>query len=94
MTLQGEGWSVETCASGAAALEKLQSGERFDVLAPSGERGARRPLILFSGWALGSHRNCTHPVGSVSRRQTGQKAAASCRGGGGLAVRGGESHNS
>jgi two-component system, chemotaxis family, chemotaxis protein CheY len=32
MTLQGEGWSVETCATGAAALEKLQSGERFDVL--------------------------------------------------------------
>jgi len=32
MTLQGEGWSVETCATGAAALEKLESGERFDVL--------------------------------------------------------------
>lgn len=32
LTLQGEGWSVETCATGAAALEKLQSGERFDVL--------------------------------------------------------------
>jgi CheY-like chemotaxis protein/tetratricopeptide (TPR) repeat protein len=30
--LDGEGWSVETCATGAAALEKLQSGERFDVL--------------------------------------------------------------
>jgi two-component system, chemotaxis family, chemotaxis protein CheY len=32
ITLEGEGWSVETCATGAAALEKLQSGERFDVL--------------------------------------------------------------
>jgi CheY-like chemotaxis protein/tetratricopeptide (TPR) repeat protein len=32
VALQGEGWSVETCASGAAALEKLQTGERFDVL--------------------------------------------------------------
>jgi CheY-like chemotaxis protein/tetratricopeptide (TPR) repeat protein len=32
LTLQGEGWSVETCASGAEALEKLQSGERYDVL--------------------------------------------------------------
>jgi two-component system chemotaxis response regulator CheY len=32
VVLQGEGWSVETCASGAAALEKLQTGERFDVL--------------------------------------------------------------
>jgi CheY-like chemotaxis protein/tetratricopeptide (TPR) repeat protein len=32
LTLEGEGWSVETCATGAAALEKLESGERFDVL--------------------------------------------------------------
>jgi CheY-like chemotaxis protein len=32
MTLSGEGWSVETCASGAAALERLQSGARYDVL--------------------------------------------------------------
>lgn len=31
-TLQGEGWSVETCATGAAALEKLESGKGFDVL--------------------------------------------------------------
>jgi CheY-like chemotaxis protein/tetratricopeptide (TPR) repeat protein len=30
--LQDEGWSVETCATGAAALEKLEGGERFDVL--------------------------------------------------------------
>jgi CheY-like chemotaxis protein len=32
MTLSGEGWSVETCADGAAALESLQSGARYDVL--------------------------------------------------------------
>jgi CheY-like chemotaxis protein len=32
MTLDGEGWSVETCATGAAALEKLSSGARYDVL--------------------------------------------------------------
>jgi CheY-like chemotaxis protein len=32
MTLSGEGWSVETCADGAAALERLQSGARYDVL--------------------------------------------------------------
>jgi two-component system chemotaxis response regulator CheY len=32
ISLHGEGWSVETCANGAAALEKLRSGERFDVL--------------------------------------------------------------
>jgi two-component system chemotaxis response regulator CheY len=32
MKLEDEGWSVETCADGAAALEKLESGERFDVL--------------------------------------------------------------
>jgi CheY-like chemotaxis protein len=30
--LHDEGWSVETCAAGAAALEKLRGGERFDVL--------------------------------------------------------------
>jgi CheY-like chemotaxis protein/tetratricopeptide (TPR) repeat protein len=30
--LHDEGWSVETCTTGAAALEKLRSGERFDVL--------------------------------------------------------------
>jgi DNA-binding response OmpR family regulator len=32
MALTDEGWSVETCADGAAALEKLQSGARYDVL--------------------------------------------------------------
>jgi CheY-like chemotaxis protein len=32
MTLEGEGWSVETCATGAAALERLESGSRYDVL--------------------------------------------------------------
>ena len=31
-TLEGEGWKVETCATGAAALENLESGVRFDVL--------------------------------------------------------------
>jgi two-component system chemotaxis response regulator CheY len=31
-TLRDEGWSVETCANGAAALGRLKSGERFDVL--------------------------------------------------------------
>lgn len=32
MTLDGEGWSVETYATGAAALEKLSSGSRYDAL--------------------------------------------------------------
>jgi CheY-like chemotaxis protein len=32
MTLDDEGWSVETCSDGAAALERLQSGARYDVL--------------------------------------------------------------
>lgn len=32
ITLHDEGWSVETCADGATALERLRSGERFDVL--------------------------------------------------------------
>ena len=32
IVLHDEGWSVETCTDGAAALEKLESGERFDVL--------------------------------------------------------------
>jgi CheY-like chemotaxis protein/tetratricopeptide (TPR) repeat protein len=32
MKLEDEGWSVETCTDGASALEKLESGERFDVL--------------------------------------------------------------
>jgi two-component system chemotaxis response regulator CheY len=32
MVLHDEGWSVETCADGAAALAKLEGGERFDVL--------------------------------------------------------------
>jgi len=32
VTLEDEGWSVETCADGAAALERLQSGARYDVL--------------------------------------------------------------
>jgi CheY-like chemotaxis protein/tetratricopeptide (TPR) repeat protein len=32
MLLHDEGWSVETCTTGAAALERLESGERFDVL--------------------------------------------------------------
>ena len=31
-TLEDEGWSVETCADGAAALERLESGARYDVL--------------------------------------------------------------
>jgi len=32
ISLHDEGWSVETCATGAAALVKLRGGERFDVL--------------------------------------------------------------
>jgi CheY-like chemotaxis protein len=32
MTLGDEGWSVETCADGAEALEKLAGGARYDVL--------------------------------------------------------------
>ena len=32
MTLDDEGWSVETYADGATALERLQSGARYDVL--------------------------------------------------------------
>lgn len=32
MTLGVEGWSVETCTDGAAALAKLESGARYDVL--------------------------------------------------------------
>lgn len=32
IVLNDEGWSVETCATGAAALEKVESGERYDVL--------------------------------------------------------------
>ncbi len=30
--LEGEGWKVETCGDGAAALENLESGARFDLL--------------------------------------------------------------
>jgi DNA-binding response OmpR family regulator len=32
VTLHDEGWSVETCSNGAAALAKLESGERFDIV--------------------------------------------------------------
>ena len=32
ISLHDEGWSVETCTTGMAALEKLRGGERFDVL--------------------------------------------------------------
>lgn len=32
MTLDDEGWSVETCADGGSAIEKLASGARYDVL--------------------------------------------------------------
>ncbi|MDQ3802649.1 MAG: response regulator [Acidobacteriota bacterium] len=32
MTLGDEGWSVETCADGSIALEKLAGGARYDVL--------------------------------------------------------------
>jgi CheY-like chemotaxis protein/tetratricopeptide (TPR) repeat protein len=32
MKLEDEGWSVDTCVDGASALEKLESGERYDVL--------------------------------------------------------------
>jgi CheY-like chemotaxis protein len=31
-TLEAEGWRVEACASGSAALNKLASGARFDLL--------------------------------------------------------------
>lgn len=31
-TLEEEGWSVETCDGGAGALERLESGARYDVL--------------------------------------------------------------
>jgi CheY-like chemotaxis protein/tetratricopeptide (TPR) repeat protein len=32
MTLDDEGWMVETCTNGFAALEKLQSGSRYNIL--------------------------------------------------------------
>ena len=32
VTLEDEGWMVETCGDGAAALERLSSGARYDVL--------------------------------------------------------------
>ncbi len=32
VTLDAEGWSVETCEDGATALERLQSRARYDVL--------------------------------------------------------------
>jgi CheY-like chemotaxis protein len=32
VTLDGEGWAVETCRDGAAALKRLLSGARYDVL--------------------------------------------------------------
>jgi two-component system chemotaxis response regulator CheY len=32
MALEDEGWSVETCVDGADALERLESGARYDVL--------------------------------------------------------------
>jgi two-component system, chemotaxis family, chemotaxis protein CheY len=32
ISLHDEGWAVETCTTGMAALEKLRGGERFDVL--------------------------------------------------------------
>ncbi|MBV9928414.1 MAG: response regulator [Acidobacteria bacterium] len=32
VTLEGEGWAVETCKDGATTLERLQSGGRYDVL--------------------------------------------------------------
>ncbi|HEX8118006.1 MAG TPA: response regulator, partial [Pyrinomonadaceae bacterium] len=32
VTLEGEDWAVETCKDGATALERLQSGDRYDVL--------------------------------------------------------------
>jgi CheY-like chemotaxis protein len=32
MTLEKEGWSVEECGDGSEALERLESGARYDVL--------------------------------------------------------------
>jgi two-component system chemotaxis response regulator CheY len=32
MTLNGEGWSVETCGDGSSALDRLRSAARYDVL--------------------------------------------------------------
>jgi CheY-like chemotaxis protein/Tfp pilus assembly protein PilF len=32
MTLEGEGWTVETCGDGATALERLAGSARYDVL--------------------------------------------------------------
>ncbi len=32
MTLNGEGWSVETCADGSSALDRLRGAARYDVL--------------------------------------------------------------
>ena len=53
MTLHDEGWSVETCADGASALARLESGERYDVLVfdnnlpdTSGVELIRRALAL------------------------------------------------
>jgi two-component system, chemotaxis family, chemotaxis protein CheY len=59
VTLHDEGWSVETCVTGAAALEKLESGERFDVLIFDNELPDTNGIELIRQTRAMAHRHQT-----------------------------------
>jgi len=54
--LDDEGWLVETCGDGAAALEKLSSGARYDILIVDNELPGMSGMALIRQTRTLAHR--------------------------------------
>lgn len=59
MTLDDEGWAVETCGDGSTALERLQSGARYDILIFDHQLPDTNGIELISQMRAMAHRQQT-----------------------------------
>jgi CheY-like chemotaxis protein len=73
MVLQAEGWSVETCAEGTAALARLASGERFDALIVANRIPGANGIELIQQTRTLAHRRRT-PIIMLSGDEVEQAA--------------------
>lgn len=73
ISLHDEGWSVETCPTGTAALEKLRGGGRFDVLIFDNNLPDTNGIELIRQTRALAHRQQT-PITTLSGGDVGLEA--------------------